>query len=319
MLTPKAYLQRYKALEVYLYTDEQARAAKPGMLPAGGEWRAVDVSGYRLGLKLAYQSTQTAMDKFHALIRPQFEGKDAAITVWVKTEEGNVAVRTYRNRQELFERTTDPFYGKGAPEEVQIVLQLAVRFGLFTRDQIQIYCTNGNIGLDCNGFVGNYLRHAMQGHSWDTDAGKKSDIDQEFDASSGIINILKPGARAQQVKTFDDILRNRGDIFVFALVNKSDKVFDRITKDDGSEGVGHIMITEPHTAKMTKAPALGGGIKASGETLEIMVVESTGGLGPVSSQYHLLDVDKNGVFTVYRGSKQSKSRMAIVRMLKQAA
>lgn len=57
-----------------------------------------------------------------------------------------------------------PYQGKGSPEEIQMVLKLAVGCGLLTpnRDALQRYCDE-NIGLDCNGFVGNYVR--AEGHA----------------------------------------------------------------------------------------------------------------------------------------------------------
>lgn len=57
-----------------------------------------------------------------------------------------------------------PYQGKGSPEEIELALKLAVGCGLInpTRDALQQYC-DANIGLDCNGFVGNYVR--AEGHA----------------------------------------------------------------------------------------------------------------------------------------------------------
>jgi hypothetical protein len=57
-----------------------------------------------------------------------------------------------------------PFQGKGSPEEIEMVLKLAVGCGLLnpTLGDLQRYCDE-NIGLDCNGFVGNYVR--AEGHA----------------------------------------------------------------------------------------------------------------------------------------------------------
>jgi len=51
------------------------------------------------------------------------------------------------------------FTGKGKPETIAQVLRLAAAFGLVepTAAAMNDYCTK-YIGLDCNGFVGNYLR-----------------------------------------------------------------------------------------------------------------------------------------------------------------
>ena len=47
------------------------------------------------------------------------------------------------------------FMGKGAPGEIQAVLWLAARCGLLDRGNISSYC-DGNLGIDCAGFVANY-------------------------------------------------------------------------------------------------------------------------------------------------------------------
>ncbi|MCI0639154.1 MAG: hypothetical protein L0Y72_18000 [Gemmataceae bacterium] len=47
------------------------------------------------------------------------------------------------------------FDGKGSPGEIRDVLWLASRFGHTSWEKAQSYCYS-NLGLDCNGFVGNY-------------------------------------------------------------------------------------------------------------------------------------------------------------------
>jgi hypothetical protein len=55
------------------------------------------------------------------------------------------------------------YLGKGSPELINQALRLAAAFGLVQPDtaSMSAYCTD-NIGLDCSGFVGNYLKH--EGH-----------------------------------------------------------------------------------------------------------------------------------------------------------
>lgn len=48
------------------------------------------------------------------------------------------------------------FTGKGSPENIAQALRLALAFGLVTTGGLQKYCDD-YIGLDCNGYVGNYL------------------------------------------------------------------------------------------------------------------------------------------------------------------
>jgi hypothetical protein len=47
------------------------------------------------------------------------------------------------------------FTGKGSPQDIRNVLRLASRFKLTDAQTAQTYC-NTNIGLDCNGFAGNF-------------------------------------------------------------------------------------------------------------------------------------------------------------------
>jgi hypothetical protein len=47
------------------------------------------------------------------------------------------------------------FTGKGAPEDIRNVVRLASRFKLIDAKTVDKYCTT-NIGLDCNGFAGNF-------------------------------------------------------------------------------------------------------------------------------------------------------------------
>ena len=45
-MTPLQYAGKYRNLEVYLYTEEQAAAATGNQLPSGGEWQTVNVDSY---------------------------------------------------------------------------------------------------------------------------------------------------------------------------------------------------------------------------------------------------------------------------------
>src|SRR4051812_9890553 len=128
-LTPSQYAKKYQELDVYIYTDEQAQASVAGSLPLGGEWVTVNVNSYRLGLKEAYGQKRDSIDVFKEKVRPHIDEKGESITVWIKTVNGDVVSKTYTSRLQLAENINDPFYGKGSPEEVQVVLQLAVRYG----------------------------------------------------------------------------------------------------------------------------------------------------------------------------------------------
>jgi len=64
-------------------------------------------------------------------------------------------VFTFENTEIVTKSIMRVFMGKGAPGEIQAVLWLAARCELLDRGNISSYC-DGNLGLDCGGFVANY-------------------------------------------------------------------------------------------------------------------------------------------------------------------
>jgi hypothetical protein len=82
----------------------------------------------------------------------------------------------FANRTEIGPFMARSFYGKGSPEDCQIVLQLALLVGGIKSAAALQDWANGNLGLDCNGFVGNYLNHVVQGYGWRT-AAKKNEVE----------------------------------------------------------------------------------------------------------------------------------------------
>ncbi len=59
-----------------------------------------------------------------------------------------------------------PFLGKGSPEECELVLTLALLVYGKRPGELQKWADT-NLGLDCNGFVGNYVFHEWMGNDWD--------------------------------------------------------------------------------------------------------------------------------------------------------
>jgi len=139
MISPLYYARRYWNLQV--------------PLDAGG------FASVRIGSYLSGQPTP-GKDPLWMKVKQAFSGGK---TVKATAHNGFVL-------QELNCTTPDdillhivrPFYGKGSPEDCQIVLQMALRFGLTSQGQLQSYADN-YIGLDCNGFVGNWLWHGLAG------------------------------------------------------------------------------------------------------------------------------------------------------------
>jgi hypothetical protein len=191
-----------------------------------------------------------------------------------------------------------PFYGKGSPEDCQIVLQLAMRFGLANQGSLQTYADN-NLGLDCNGFVGNWLWYGLRGNPWYRLPDK---------ASKGPSSLIDYLVRNPFVKTLDEL--KTGGTFTMALVDKEGRVIP-----GGGHGTGHIVVTNP--GAMLHVPGIGGEcidkIDDSGLKPALQVVESTGGIGLTESWYSILSV-KNGIFTVYRGCKRSRMPVRICKV-----
>lgn len=292
-MTPLEYLQRYYNLEVPVENEQGTT-----------EWVKVKISCYRLG-EDGLNSRETFLNK----LRPHLDEKGETITVKVKSIYGEEA-QTFRSRGEIAPFVAAPFFGKGSPEDVQIVLQLAVRYGLIGKTQadIQKYCEGdekaktqmGRIGLDCNGFVGNFLRHSIGGRQWVEKPGKN-----EYSwASTGITTLMKDVGK--RITKMDDFVFS--EVYVLGLVNSAGKIIDR------KEGktVGHVAISQPLTL-LSKAVYKDG--KKIGEHPALQVVEATGrGKGLVESEYEILEVDKTGVFNVWRGSQQEEKRFQIYRV-----
>lgn len=290
-MTPLEYLQRYHNLEVPVENGQGTT-----------QWITVKVACYRLGEDGL--SRGVFLDK----LRPHLNEKGETVTVRVKSSNGEEE-KTFSSRAEIAPHVAAPFYGKGSPEDVQIVLQLAVRYGLIgkTQAEIQKYCDEkdnremGKIGLDCNGFVGNFLRHSVGGFTWDQKPGKN----ESSLASTGIRSLMQNVG--VQIKTFEELFLN--GVYVLGLVNKAGNIIEKI---EGKQ-VAHVMISQPFTLKPAPVYMPWHGWKI-GEVPSLQVVESTGKKGLVDSTYRIFEVDKNGIFTVWRESKQEYMRVQIYRV-----
>ena len=293
-MTPHEFLQRYWNLEVPVENEQGIT-----------QWVTVKVACYRIGL-----DSLNSKEKFLDKLRPNLNEKGETVKVKVKSVYGEEE-KIFHSRAEIAPFVAAPFYGKGTPEDVQIVLQLAVRYGLIGSSQLEIqnYCDvipgdktkQGRIGLDCSGFVGNFLQQTVGGMPWD----EKPATDKSW-TSEGIPSLLpKVGTRIKAMKDF-----NFNSVYVFGLADKNGNV---IRTGAGKE-VGHIMITQPFTLKVKPVymPILGFKI---GECPSFQVCESTGrGKGVVESTYNILGVDNKGVFRIWRGSQQEEARVQIYRV-----
>lgn len=292
MMTPYQFAQLYWYLSVPIVNqnNEVIRWEEP-----------IRVSKYRLAERLK-QETEAYDEKTTAFLA-EFGGKFAPfnnttkddateeIKVYVKKNDGAIETRTYKpaEKWKLYEIATRAIWGKGSPEDVQITLQLAVRFGLITADRIQEYCDSGKVGLDCNGFVGRYMQTVL---------GKKTS------ANSLIDHLMLQGRPITKLEEIDDV-----SIYILGYVDGAGNV---IPQYSGGE-IGHVMITNPFHSGGMKTELIGQHTDKKFYR-RLTVIESTGGKGLVESDYLILDHKTNGVFTVFRGSQQRTMPVRITRV-----
>jgi hypothetical protein len=260
-------------------------------------WQKVDVNKYLLTMQdnkkgeqehYNIQNSKNGLGTLYSKLHAHFSKPGASIKVFIASAE--VDERVFKSFNEIWYYANKAFWGKGSPEEIQITLQLVLRFNLATPQTLQVYCdektdglAQGRIGLDCNGFVGNYLEHGSWGKAWD---GHKVGF-QAYEANTDIQSIMSK--LGPEVKSIDDI--NLHDTYVMGLVDPTTKHI--IARFSGGH-TGHIVVTTPFTFIATD------GIKRS---IKMKVVESTLDAGLTESDYMLLS-GKDYVFTVSRGSKK---------------
>jgi hypothetical protein len=134
------------------------------------------------------------------------------------------------------ESLLQPFWGKGSPEDCQIVLQVALNVLGIKPDRLQAWA-DANLGLDCNGFVGNYLWHDVMGNPWNAYPGEgppgpNATIDQIFQWVAG-------GTEKDAIADVSEITLN--DKYVIARVAAN----GHVVAGGPNSVAGHIAITEP--------------------------------------------------------------------------
>jgi hypothetical protein len=227
------------------------------------------------------------------------QGKNAAYRLKLRV---NAEFPEFSSANEMLHRAVNPFWGKGSPEDCQIVLQLAVLFGRATKANLQSYCDD-HLGLDCNGFVGNYLFRAFNGaNDW------RSDPAENAIGPSALIDMIMRNSGVA-VATVEEMRSSR--MYMLAEVDSANKIMP------GGPGnpPGHIVVTEPgrYMAQSFVFDSFGGlDLEMARQDAyghpAYWGVEATGGQGLIQSWYvikPLIQGTKNvpGVFRVFRGSK----------------
>lgn len=287
LMSPVRYAERYWGLDVP-FADGPVR---------------VNVHQYRL------RDPDVEKDYLLSAVKEHFQTNQKSDPGWKLRLTVNGEPADFASVAGMTRRLISPFFGKGSPEDCQIVLQLAVLVRNKTKTELQDYCDR-YLGLDCNGFVGNFIFRVRKGNGWRVDApdlaaGPSDTITQIMDNAGGV-----------KVHTEDDLLPNK--TFVLAEVDASYRIIPGGLNADS----GHIVITEQGRSMGTEGTYMptmnldGRDAGAIGK-LAFWGVESTGGLGLVQSWYAISQLraggkDVDGVFRCFRGCKRQYLNFRIV-------
>lgn len=285
-MTPSEYAAKFLNLPVFLpqpVDDDSDRSRVTSMylpdprapkLVAGdsldpGIWQRFKVNLYRLK-----QSTQAG------ILYSTLKSKVAFIDIRIMCIDGSIQTHHF-HPSEISYALAAPFFGKGYPEECQIVLQLWHRYRL--KPDIDRLIASAGIGLDCNGFVGGYIDRVKSPASWYRRKGTHT---------GDMINEL---LGKDYLKSWDMLQPPGPECLVFGECDANGNVADHTA----SGATGHIMITEPGTLAKTSATG----------PATVDVVESTGPVGTVGlqrSQCTILSMSRPGVFRIQRGVPSKK-------------
>jgi hypothetical protein len=166
---PLEYAANYWNMEIPIFDNENEIVA----------WEPVELKKYRQHTGWAASPVifpPGQLDFLRAIDRYTYElfnqGKPLVIQVmniWHRDVEVNIS--TLADWHQVRVRAVQAFSGNGSPEDVQLTLQLAARCGV-AANGLQQYCDErvdgySRLGLDFNGFVGNYLRYKNSATQWE--------------------------------------------------------------------------------------------------------------------------------------------------------
>jgi hypothetical protein len=182
--------------------------------------------------------------------------------------------------QQVHSVVQSAFSGKGSPEACQVVLQLAHQWDL-AKKGLQEYA--GELGIDCTGFVGNYLWHVIHKKDW-TETGT-SDKDRDG-PGQGISHYL---AGRRPITDWGQLAPGTS----YILGRASDKPGHSIIDYREGSDPGHIVITDPDRFHF-----------AGKAISELGTVESTASADPpgLSAGYYSFVSASKDVFLVSRGN-----------------
>src|SRR6266513_6451158 len=215
MMTPAQYANCYRTISVH----------------ANGQTRDhIRVEIYRIGKPDPEQGTLWQKLKDHFRLEKQ---KDPNFRLRLRVNSND---EEFSSENELLRRVVNPYWGKGSPEDCQITLEVAVILGVTSIDRVQDYA-NKHIGLDCNGFVGNYIWHVLQKNPWNTFPTD----DHQPGPSANIERIMHwAKTHGREIKTVQDMSSSK--MHVLGMVDGALKIMPGGPKSAS----GHIVITEPN-------------------------------------------------------------------------
>ncbi|MCC6368854.1 MAG: hypothetical protein IT165_35480 [Bryobacterales bacterium] len=295
-MSPAAYKARYEHLQVPLANGGTVEMRVNQYRLRGLPGHDVDEAALKAfleALRKHHVDMELRVDPGARGFRILHRNRDSSFRVTEQTVTGPEKVKAdFLEKLSVMARYV--FVGKGAPEHCQIVLQLVDHWKL-APDGLQIYADNA-LGLDCNGFVGNYLWHASHQQDWGSlgisrhQEGPDVSIDGYFD-------------RRRAIRKWEDL--NPAHSYIMGKVDDAGHVIP-----GGSvRNAGHIVITEPGRIRQ------GSGAQPPA----VWAVESTAAHNPGlwESWYSFLGVDRAGDFTIRRedmiaGHQVMKFRIAPV-------
>lgn len=273
MSTPVDYAGRYSSLQVEL---------------GSGSPVTVNVHQYHRG------DPKPAKDQLWSKLKEHFQKQqklDPGYRLQLRVNGGTYEFSNYAQMPNWVVR---PFTGKGSPECCQIVLQLAVLLGEATPQALQTYCDT-NLGLDCNGFVGNYLYYEDSGHNW---------MDEPRNGEGGPNDDMTVFAHMGPPVTDTNKMTPAN---TYLCIETSGGV----VIPGGKSGVGHLVITQPgqfmpqsFVFNSFASADMGLAKKGAYGHHAFMAVESTGDIGLTQSWYAFpKGASLTGIYRVFRGCK----------------
>ena len=325
-MTPLEYAKQFQDLPAlvrptgdYSYVDDNADVTPPFsmVLPEKGQkepsvltgqekWVSLDVSAYRLDTpKLGSWSRLGDALKTALYIEAKIMSPDGLSEQAYSFQYRDIAYSLIA-----------PFWGKGYPEECQLVLQLWDRLN-FT-PKFDILANQEYVGVDCNAFVGGYLERQVVGKR---DQWSRSLASGKASLTGALINDLM-ARKGTYVNSFEDLSPPEPRCLLLGECDPNTGELNDHVVVDGVTAYGHIAISQPST--LTKVTPYNLGLagkdlnrKLPDDLMQITAVESTGGLGITDSPYVLISVQKKtvgGVFYVWRGSQRRPLYFRIKRL-----